>query len=156
MSNQSENTSEQKTEKVGGKLKTWVALIALSCIVAYFTYDGDSRTISYDDADRIMLRSRNKVYNELNRDGAVIKEFPKYWDSWNFDKTHVSTTKRGSAVIVSYRLTYYVEFLLAGMELETDVVVDVEHNENTDTWTIRKVAMREFNKYVRQLRSRRN
>lgn len=147
--------SEQKSAGCLGTLLIWLIILTIpACIIAYFTYDPDR--ISYVDAEKVMMRSKSTVYNYLNRDGAVIKEFPEYWNSWSFDSRHMRTSKntRGH-VIISYRLVYYVDFILAGMELETDVIVDVDHNKNTDSWTIKKVHMREFNKYVGQLLQRR-
>ena len=156
MSNQSEQTEQKSKGSCLGELLTgFIILVIISCIIAYFTYDPDRRTLSYDNANKIMLMSKSRLYNQLNRDGAVVKEFPRSWDSWKFDKTHTRTIKRDDTTIASYRLTYYVKFILAGMELETDVVVDVDHNETTGTLAIRKVSAREFNKYVGQLLQRR-
>lgn len=145
------NQPKQTEKKSVGCLGRLVILIIISCILAYFTYDPDRRTMPYDMADKIMLMSKSKLYNQLNRNGAVVREFPKYWDSWKFDTTHRSTVKRGDTIIVYYRLTYYVKFIHGGMQMETDVVVDVEHNETTGTLTISKVQPTEFNKYIGQL-----
>ena len=159
MSNQSENTenkAETKSESGGCRdaFKGLLVLVILSSIIAFFTYDSDDRTLSYDNALKCMLLSKEKVYSQLNREGAVITQFPNDWDSWNFDHRHISTREQHGNKIVEYVLEYNVPFILAGTKLETNVILNVIHNETADTWSIRKVSVPEFNKYMGQIYER--
>ena len=152
MSNQSENI-ENKAEKSSTRfgLKGWIILIVISSIMAFFTYDSDDRTLSYDNALKCMMLSKEAVHNQLNRDGAVITQFPRDWDSWNFDHEHIRTYERSGNKLADYVLKYQVPFLLAGHKLETDVILNVVHNETIDKWSIRKVSVPQFNQYIGQL-----
>ena len=156
MSDQPENKSEKTSEKSDTKIGCtgWIILAIIASIVAFFTYDPDDRTLSYDDALKCMLLSKEKVYYYLNREGAVITEFPNDWDSWNFDHRHINTREQQGNTIVEYVLEYNVPFILAGTKLETNVILNVIHNETADTWSIRKVSVPEFNKYIGQLLQR--
>ena len=141
--------SEKGSTKFG--LKGWMILIVIACIVAFFTYDSDDRTLSYDNALKCMLASKEKVYQQLNGEGAVITQFPKDWDSWNFDHEHIATYERSGNTLAEYVLKYQVPFLLAGHQLETDVILNVIHNETIDTWSIRKISVPQFNKLMGQI-----
>lgn len=151
MSNQSEK-SEKGSTKLGWKV--WLILIGLSIIMAFIFGDSDDRTLSYNNALKCMLASKEKVYDLLNREGAIITQFPRDWDSWNFDHEHISTIERSGNTLVEYVLKYQVPFLLAGHKLETDVILNVIHNETTDTWSIRRVSVPQFNQYMGQRRRR--
>ena len=155
MNNQSgsiENKSE--SSRFGATLKGLLVLVILSSIMAFFTYDSDDRTLSYENALKCMLLSKEKVYSQLNREGAVITQFPNDWDSWNFDHRHINTREQHGNTLAEYVLEYNVPFMLSGMELETNVILNVVHNETADTWSIRKVSVPKFNNYMGQIYQR--
>ena len=115
MSDQQEKKSEEQTPKKS-KRKKWMVILAIfACMVVYTEFIADERISPEDKADEILLSTRHRVYNNVNRDGAIVTKFPDRWDWWSdkFEFKRIGATKRDDNYISNYRMRYNVEVLLA-------------------------------------------